>query len=103
VSISIFVFAHPPATLDRQPADPVESELVEWMNSHISKDGGPLISNTHSDLKDGVALIRLLVRPSPSSLPPSFYTSFSFFPIFMILVIINDLIFNNQFNKIYIG
>lgn len=48
------------ASLADLPADPVESELVEWMNSHISKDGGPLISNTHSDLKDGVALIRLL-------------------------------------------
>jgi hypothetical protein len=57
----------------------VESELVEWMNSHISKDGGPLIANTHSDLKDGVALIRLLVRPIPIVLPPSFFhASFSF-------------------------
>lgn len=42
--------------------DPEERELVEWMNSHLSKDGGPLIANVQDDVKDGVAFIRLLVR-----------------------------------------
>jgi len=46
--------------LNDQEMDSEEKELVLWVNSHISKDGGPLITNAHADLKDGVVLIRLL-------------------------------------------
>jgi hypothetical protein len=61
------VAGYNPLAQEPEVLSPEDKELIDWMNGHLRKDGGKLVSSLHRDLKDGLPIIRLLQQLSEQS------------------------------------